>query len=1082
MKLGQTYVLVLLLVFTLGIRPLGAAKIYERYALILSDPSAAEFASSHQNAPRSVVDTHRQRVEAQQDSLKQELARRTFIVSGSVSNVLNAIFVLTTPDRVSELRALPGVAAVRPLRRFRRLLDRAVQLMNGPAAWNAVGGVQQAGLGVRIAIIDTGIDQTHPAFQDNALPVPSGFPKCAPADCAFTNHKVIVARSYVKQLSAGTPPDVAATSRPDDNSARDRVGHGTAVAMAAAGETNSGPSGTITGMAPKAYLGSYKVFGSPGVNDFTTGDVVISAISDALNDGMQIAVLSLGSSAFGGPLDVGAACGETGSTPCDPEATAVENAVRSGMLVVAAAGNEGDFGKNVPTLGTIDSPGDAPSAIAAGATTNSHQFVFRVRLSGSTVPSNLQQMFALFSDGPLPASPLTAPLRDVAVLSSDPLGCSPMPASSAHGAIVLIERGNCNFAVKVDNVQNAGGVGVIFYQANTDDLIPPGGLTSTQIPAVLIGSTDGFALRSFVDAHPGYPGTLDPAFFAVDTPVFDTVPDFSSHGPSIVGAIKPELGAVGTDLYLAAERFDPNGALYSADGYTVSQGTSFSTPIVAGAAALVKQKHPNYTTAQLKSAIVNTANQGVTDASGTARVNAVGAGKLDAGAAVSSTVTVAPATASFGFIKTVPVSQQLQITNTGTSAGNLSLSFSPRDQDAHGHLSLDKTALALGPGQSDVVTVTLSGPMPAPGSYEGSIVIQGGATPVHIPYLYVVGDGNPFDIVALLGDGFDGTVNQQIPEGAVVFQVTDRFGAPVANVPVQFSAATGGGSIQQPDARTDSYGLAGATAILGPKSGPQEFAGQAGGLSIKFDGTARLDPAITPKGAVNAASFQVGQGQAPGSYISLFGAALSDDTRAANSASLPLAIDFVSVSFDVPSAGISLPGRLYYVSPSQINLQVPWELRGQTSALIKVAIEDSQGPVYTLPLADYSPAFFTYTEGGTNRLLLAARDLSGKVISSSNPARRGQSVSLFANGLGPVDNQPPTGEPAPLSPLAHTLSTPTVSIATQQATVGFSGLAPLYSGLYQMNVTVPANIPAGVQQVQMSINGVTAPAANLPVQ
>src|SRR5690349_15932584 len=106
MKRHQICIFVLLALFTLGLHPLGAAKVYERYALILSDPSAAEFASSHLNAPRSVVDTHRQRIEAQQDSLKQELARRTFIVSGSVSNVLNAIFVLTTPDRVSELRTL----------------------------------------------------------------------------------------------------------------------------------------------------------------------------------------------------------------------------------------------------------------------------------------------------------------------------------------------------------------------------------------------------------------------------------------------------------------------------------------------------------------------------------------------------------------------------------------------------------------------------------------------------------------------------------------------------------------------------------------------------------------------------------------------------------------------------------------------------------------------------------------------------------------------------------------------------------------------------------------------------------------
>ena len=95
---------------------------------------------------------------------------------------------------------------------------------------------------------------------------------------------------------------------------------------------------------------------------------------------------------------------------------------------------------------------------------------------------------------------------------------------------------------------------------------------------------------------------------------------------------------------------------------------------------------------------------------------------------------------------------------------------------------------------------------------------------------------------------------------------------------------------------------------------------------------------------------------APGSYISLFGTGLSDFTDGAASLPLTLSIDSASVSFDVPSANLSLPGRLIYVSPGQINVQIPWELQGQTSAQIKVTIEDTQGPLYTLPLADFSPA------------------------------------------------------------------------------------------------------------------------------
>ena len=154
--------------------------------------------------------------------------------------------------------------------RWRRLnLNRATQLVNAPAAWTALGGVQNAGAGIKIAIIDTGIDQTHPAFQDSSLAMPAGYPICSGSDCAFTSNKVIVARSYVRLVAAGSDPqNPAADSRPDDYSPRDRIGHGTAVASCAAGMPTLSPAGlTLTGVAPKAYLGNYKVFGSPEVNE-----------------------------------------------------------------------------------------------------------------------------------------------------------------------------------------------------------------------------------------------------------------------------------------------------------------------------------------------------------------------------------------------------------------------------------------------------------------------------------------------------------------------------------------------------------------------------------------------------------------------------------------------------------------------------------------------------------------------------------------------------------------------------------------------------------------------------------------------
>jgi uncharacterized protein (TIGR03437 family) len=249
---------------------------------------------------------------------------------------------------------------------------------------------------------------------------------------------------------------------------------------------------------------------------------------------------------------------------------------------------------------------------------------------------------------------------------------------------------------------------------------------------------------------------------------------------------------------------------------------------------------------------------------------------------------------------------------------------------------------------------------------------------------------------------------------------------------------------------------------------------------VDFTGFSRLLPVVAPNGAVNAASFQIGPGVAPGSYITLFGSGLSDIEQAAKTAILPLSIGSASVSFDVPSAGLSLPGRVYFVSPGQVNVQVPWELRGQKSARIKVTIMDTAGQVYNLPLSDYSPAIFEYGSGASR--FAAALDENSQVIGSVNPAGRGRSIQLYANGLGPVTNQPATGEPAPAQNLAATTSTPTVTIGGQPAAVSFSGLAPGYSALYQVNVTVPAGIGTGPQPVILSIGGVSAKTTQIVVQ
>jgi len=1019
-----------------------------RYALILNDPP----------------------IEARHQALRKELAQRDFGITGSAKILLNAVFVTAPKERLDELKSLPGVKGVVALGRRKLNLNRATQLVNAPAAWTALGGVQNAGAGIKIAILDTGIDQAHPAFQDSSLEMPAGYPICSGSDCAFTSNKVIVARSYVRQAAAGSDPgNPAADSRPDDYSPRDRIGHGTAVASCAAGMPVLSPAGlTLTGVAPKAYLGNYKIFGSPEVNETTPDDAIILALEDALNDHMNIASLSLGAPALTGPLDSGASCGNPAGVPCDPLAMAVENAVRAGMLVVIAAGNNAILESiNAPAFGTVQSPGNAPSAIEVGATTNSHFMSEGVEVPGEGVPPNLHQVAGVFGDAPIPSGGAAAGLRDVAEIDANGLACSALPAGSLNGAFALIENGECAFLDKAGNAEDAGAEGVIFYMDTESPLEAPSGLFFTTKPAIMISNTDGVALKSFLDANPGHAVAIDPATFEQSKPVFNTLAAFSSLGPSLGdNGSKPDLVAVGgssasyANVYMAAQAYDPLGELYSANGFAAASGTSFATPLVAGAAALVMQAHPTFSALQIKSALVNTASQDVTvdEAGNPAGVPAVGGGKLDAGAAVESFLTVNSPLISFGLVTATPITKSLEITNTGSASVTLALAAAPAGAVTGTAVTLDRSSLSLAPNATGTLNVVLSGGVPAPGIYSGSITIQGAAAPLHVPYLFLASAGYPANLIQVNGGG-DGAVGQDI--GPISVELTDQFGLPIAGVPVTFTAT--GGTVRNADSKTNIYGIAGADAVLGNQPGKYDFNVTGLGLSWDFLGMALARPSITR--IVDAASFAAGKPVAPGSYISLFGSALSPGVQSTPSATLPLALDSVLVSFDVPSANISAPGHLIYASPSQVNVQVPWELEGQTSAQVKVSISSSNGGyaygnLYTLPLAAHAPAFF----------------------GQAPAANRGEIIELYANGLGPVTHQPASGDPAGATPLAKTTSPATVRIGGVDAPVSFSGLAPGFAGLYQVNAMVPATLSAGTYPMTITIGNQTSEAGSITIQ
>jgi uncharacterized protein (TIGR03437 family) len=628
--------------------------------------------------------------------------------------------------------------------------------------------------------------------------------------------------------------------------------------------------------------------------------------------------------------------------------------------------------------------------------------------------------------------------------------------------------------VKLQNAVAAGAVGVIFYMADSSSTITPGGLGGTSQPAVMISNADGTALQSFLNSNPRANLTINPAVTEQSLSVYNQLASFSSQGPVTgTNALKPDLVAVGTNMYMAAETYDPLGALYGVSGYGEASGTSFAAPMVAGAAALVKQSHPGWTAAQVKSALVNSASQDVTqdDSGNPVTAQSVGAGKLDAGAAVAAIVTANPATISFGALIRLPAPQQIVLTNYGSSSVALSISNNNTHGAPNVTMTFNQPSLTLAPGASTTLTVTLSGSLPAAGSYSGTVTITGTNVSMRVPYLYLVASGSASNIIPIYGNAHDGTVGATT---FVFFKLVDGNGLPVAGSRIAFSASSGERIIGA-DSQTDSYGIGGAEILLGSSPGTYTTTATAAGQTFAFSASARAVPAIASTS--NAASANPGTAVAPGSYISIFGSALSDATDSSSTARLPMAIDFVIVSFDVPSAGISVPGHLTYVSPSQVNVQVPWELAGQPSAQVKVAVNYTNGNVITLPLADFAPAFFEVSAGA-----VAALDGNYKAIGASNPAVRGQSIALYVNGLGPVTNTPASGDPASSTSLSQTTSTPTVTIGGATAPVSFSGLAPGFAGLYQINVTVPSTIGAGNQSLVVSIGGQTSKASGITVR
>lgn len=242
-------------------------------------------------------------------------------------------------------------------------------------------------------------------------------------------------------------------------------------------------------------------------------------------------------------------------------------------------------------------------------------------------------------------------------------------------------------------------------------------------------------------------------------------------------------------------------------------------------------------------------------------------------------------------------------------------------------------------------------------------------------------------------------------------------------------------------------------------------------------------PTLNAGGIANAASStnQV----APGSIVSVYGSNLASSGLLADAVPLPTTLNGVSLRFNG-----NVAGPAFFAGPNQTNVQVPWELSGQTQATLSATVGGTTSNVVPVNLASFAPGIFTINQQGSGQgaILIAATGefaaLSGSIPgAASRPANRGEAITIYCTGLGAVTNRPATGAAALANPLSRTSSNPTVTIGGVPATVSFSGLAPGFVGLYQVNAQVPANAPVSdTATVVLSIGGATSNAVTIAVR
>ncbi|WP_415775057.1 S8 family serine peptidase [Shewanella oncorhynchi] len=531
---------------------------------------------------------------------------------------LNGMAVRMTQAQAIKMAELPEVVFIERERLEQLETDVSQVLLGSPKVWDgSATGTKAMGEGVIVGIIDSGINSDHASFADvgqdgydHTNPLGQGIyiGDCKTDFASMCNDKLIGVRSYPEITNIYDDADIFGATPPEKNG-EDYGGHGSHVAGTAVGnilldvpyldgetgklEGDGIPSGVkfaqISGVAPHANVIAYQICAPGNQGDKYNGCEtvpILKAIDDAIKDGVDVINFSI--SGGGNPWN----------SATEQGFLAARNA---GIFVAVAAGNTRTDIEQVP----YSTPKNAPWYTSVANSTHSREVVRELEFSGKTYDFTI-------GSGPVQTEVVKGiPIFAGTVDATNVEGCKEFPADAFKEKIAVIKRGTCDFTVKVAGALSAGAKAVIVFNKDGEGNkhLKMSSLEKLNVPAVFIGNTDGLELVAAIAANPAHELTLAPMPQILNREA-DVLADSSLIGPNGTNdVIVPFVAAPGSDIYAANadQQFGHDKTGTAPADFTLMSGTSMASPHVAGAGALLKSLHKDWTPDNIRSALMLTA-------------------------------------------------------------------------------------------------------------------------------------------------------------------------------------------------------------------------------------------------------------------------------------------------------------------------------------------------------------------------------------------------------------------------------------------------------------------------------------------